>query len=282
MIMISTYLCNIKIIFFLGIILLILLAVRIILLKKINKKYIDYASGATIGNEEIQEDYTAVISKEYGTLAVLADGLGKNECGRIASIIAVKTISDLFEKEGTGERISYFLRRAFNEGNKEILKRVERESGGASVLAGVICDDLLYYALVGEAMLCIFRNNELVRVTEGHTMGEVAKKQYGAGKIERDKALYALKEKKILYYMGQESFKNIEMSDPPVHLEKNDIVVLMSRGVFENIRWIELEEILSQKRLKSYELCDEIIDTLEYSSGHNNGSIVLMKYLGKK
>lgn len=277
-----TYFGSKELIFFLGIILLILLIIRIVLLEKINKKHIECASSTIIGNEEIQEDYNCVISKEYGTLAVLADGLGKNECGRIASIIAVKTIRDLFEKEGTKERISYFLRRAFNEGNKEILRRVERENGGASVLAGIISGDLLYYALVGEAMLCIFRNNELVKISEGHTMSEVAKKQYGEGKIERDKALYALKENRILYYMGQESFQNIEMSDPPIKLEKNDIVVLMSKGIFENVRWVDLERILSQKNQKVDELCDEIINSLEYSKARSNGSIILMKYLSSE
>ena len=276
------YFNNIKMLIFLGTILLILIIIRLMLLKKINKKDVEYSISTIIGNEEIQEDYNGVVFKEYGTLAVLADGFGKNECGRIASIIAVKTIKDLFEKEATKERISYFLRKSFNEGNKEILRRIERDSGGASVLAGIISDNLLYYALVGKSMLCIFRNKELVKISEGHTMSEIAKKQYSAGQIERDKALYALKENKILYYMGQESFKNIEISDPPIKLEKNDIVVLMSRGISENIRWVELERILSQKNEKIDELCDEIVDSLEYDKVNSNGSIILMKYIGKK
>lgn len=276
------YFNNIKMLIFLGTILLILIIIRLMLLKKINKKDVEYSISTIIGNEEIQEDYNGVVSKEYGTLAVLADGFGKNECGRIASIIAVKTIKDLFEKEATKERILYFLRKSFNEGNKEILRRIERDSGGASVLAGIISDNLLYYALVGKSMLCIFRNKELVKISEGHTMSEIAKKQYSAGQIERDKALYALKENKILYYMGQESFKNIEISDPPIKLEKNDIVVLMSRGISENIRWVELERILSQKNEKIDELCDQIVDSLEYDKVNSNGSIILMKYIGKK
>lgn len=276
------YFNNIKMLIFLGTILLILIIIRLMLLKKINKKDVEYSISTIIGNEEIQEDYNGVVSKEYGTLAVLADGFGQNECGRIASIIAVKTIKDLFEKEATKERILYFLRKSFNEGNKEILRRIERDSGGASVLAGIISDNLLYYALVGKSMLCIFRNKELVKISEGHTMSEIAKKQYSAGQIERDKALYALKENKILYYMGQESFKNIEISDPPIKLEKNDIVVLMSRGISENIRWVELERILSQKNEKIDELCDEIVDSLEYDKVNSNGSIILMKYIGKK
>ncbi|MGN0145067.1 MAG: PP2C family protein-serine/threonine phosphatase, partial [Clostridium sp.] len=256
----NAYWGNIKIIFFLGIILLILIIVKTVLLEIINRKNIESASKTIIGNEEIQEDYKNIISEEYGTLAVLADGIGKNEAGRISSITAVKTISRMFKNEGINERVVYFLKKAFNAGNKEILKRAERDKGGASVLSAVITDGLLYYALVGEAMLCIFRNNELVRITEGHTIGEVAKSKYSEGKIERDKALKVLNENRILYYMGQESFKNIEISDPPIKLEKNDIVVLMSRGIYENIRWIDLEEILCQPHKSIDMICDEITE----------------------
>lgn len=278
----SAYWESMKIIFILGIILIILFIVKNILLGIINKKDVESANKTIIGNEEIQEDYNIVVSNEHGILGVLADGLGKNEAGRISSITAVKTISRMFKNEDVNERVVYFLRKAFNAGNKEILKRVERDKGGASVLSAVITDDLLYYALVGEAMLCIFRNNELVRITEGHSIGEVAKKQYSQGKIERDKALCVLNEKRILYYMGQESLKNIETSDPPIRLKKNDIVVLMSRGIYENVRWIKLEEILSQSNRNMDMICEEITDEAQSMSSNCNGSIVLMKYLRNK
>ena len=131
-------------------------------------------------------------------------------------------------------------------------------------------------------MLCIFRNNELVRITEGHTIGEVAKRKYSQGKIERDKALKVLNEDRVLYYMGQEAFKNIEISDPPIKLEKNDIAVLMSRGIYENIRWVDLEEILHQSHKSIDTLCEEIIEEVKYSENNCNGSIILMKYLRNK
>ena len=278
----NTYLNSFKIVISLGIILLILIIIKTILSAIINKKDIESARAFIIGNEEIQEDYNTLVSRDYGTLAVIADGLGKNEAGRIASITAVKTISSMFNEKGNKQKIIYFLRKSFNTANNEVLKRIERDKGGASVLCGIISDDLLYYALVGEAMLCIFRNNELVKMSEGHSMGEIVKKQFSNGKIDRDKAIHVLKEKRILYYMGQESFKNIEMSDPPISLKKDDIVVLMSRGVYENIRWVDLEEILSQKNKSLNMICEEITNEAEYSSNSCNGSIILMKYLRKK
>ena len=274
---------NIKIIFLLGVLLIILLIIKNILLKKINIKDLEIAQEVTIGNEEIQEDYTEIVTKSYGTLAVLADGLGKNEAGRISSIVSIKTIAKMFAEEGSVHKINYFLKKAFNKANNEIIKRVERDKGGASVLSVIVNDNSLYYALVGDVMVAIFRNKELIRLSEGHAIDEVAKRAYYDGRIQKAEALYALKEKKLLYYVGQESFKNIEICEVPIELYKNDIIVLMSRGIYEGLRWIELEDTLGNKNINIEEICEEIIRKVENNNRNNcNGSIILMKYSGKK
>ena len=274
---------NIKVIFLLGLLLIILLIIKNILLKKINIKDLEIAQEVTIGNEEIQEDYTEIVTKSYGTLAVLADGLGKNEAGRISSLVSVKTIAKMFTEEGSVHKINYFLKKAFNKANNEIIKRVERDKGGASVLSVIVNDNSLYYALVGDVMVAIFRNKELIRLSEGHAIDEVAKRAYYDGRIQKSEALYALKEKKLLYYLGQESFKNIEICEVPITLYKNDIIVLMSRGVYEGLRWIELEGMLGNKNINIEEICEEIIRKVENNNRNNsNGSIILMKYSGKK
>ncbi|BCZ45174.1 serine/threonine phosphatase stp [Clostridium gelidum] len=273
---------NIKFIVLLGIVLIILLIIRNILIKKINKKDLEIAEEVCIGYEEIQEDYADIIAEAYGTLAVLADGLGKNEAGKISSIVAVKTIIKMFKEEGNVDKITYFFNKVFKKVNHEIIKRVEKDKGGASVLSAIVKDNLLYYALVGDAMLAVFRDKELIRLSEGHAISEVAKREYYNGKLQKLQALYALKEKKLLYYMGQESFKNIEICESPIELYKNDIVVLMSRGVYEGLSWIELEEILKAKRFSVEEKCKEIMETVKNNDLNNcNGSIVLMKYVGK-
>lgn len=269
---------NIKFIALLGIILIILLIVKNFLLKKINKKDLEISQEVCIGYEEIQEDYTDIITEAYGTLAVLADGLGKNEAGRISSIVAVKTIIKMFKEEGNVDKITYFFNKVFNKANHEIIKRVEKDKGGASVLSAIVKDNLLYYALVGDAMIAVFRNKELIRLSEGHAISEVAKKEYYNGKLQKSQALYALKEKKLLYYMGQESFKNIEICEVPIELYKNDIIVLMSRGVYEGLSWIELEEILDAKSFSVEEKCEEIMETVKRNDFNScNGSIVVMR-----
>jgi serine/threonine protein phosphatase PrpC len=274
---------NLKFIFLLLAVLILFLIARNFLIRRIYKQELEIANEIFIGNEEIQEDYLEVVNKSNGTMAVLADGLGKNEAGRISSIVAVKTISKLFKEEGNKEKITYFFKKAFNKASREIIKRVEKDKGGASVLSVIIYDNLLSYALVGDVMLAIFRNKELVKLSNGHSISEVAKKQYYNGKIQKDQALYALKEKKLLYYIGQESFRDIEISETPIEIQKNDIIILMSRGVYEGLRWIEIERILGNKKANINEICGQIMENVKDNNKNNcNGSIMLMKYCGKK
>lgn len=275
---------KIDFIFLLGILLIILLIIRKILLNKINKNNLEVAKKVSIGYEEIQEDYVDVAYAPYGTLAVLADGLGKNEAGRISSIVAAKTITKMFLEEGSKEKIVYFFKKAFNKANHEIIKRVEKDKGGASVLSAVVIDDLLYYALVGDCMLAIFRNKELVKLSEGHAINEVAKREYYKGNLQKSEAVYALKEKKLLYYLGQESFRDIEICDTPIKLHKNDIIVLMSKGIYESLRWIEIEDMLEENNIALDDICEEIIEKIKNNNKFNNcnGSIILMKYFDNK
>lgn len=252
--------------------------VRILLVTKINQKDILIASSLIIGMEEIQEDDIGISETKNGTLAVLADGLGKKEAGRISSVYAVKEINEMFRKEGSDEREVYFFKKAYNKANNEIIKRVERDKGGASVLSCIIKDGYMYYALVGDAMLCIYRKNELYKISKGHSIDQVAKKRYENGKMQKERAVSVIKDKKLIYYLGNSFFENLENNKEPIKLFKGDIVVLMSKGVHKGIKWIDLEGLLSHKK-KITDICTDIICRV---NKENNGSIILMKYIGNK
>ena len=54
--------------------------------------------------------------------------------------------------------------------------------------------------------------------------------------------------------------------------------MLMSKGVYKGIKWIDLERIISQNK-KINDVCANIIRNV---NKENNGSIILMKYVGNK
>lgn len=57
-----------------------------------------------------------------GTMAVLADGMGKRFGGKIAARTAVETFLQIFEDRSAFYNPQYSFRRAFQGANREILK----------------------------------------------------------------------------------------------------------------------------------------------------------------
>ncbi|WP_129599942.1 PP2C family protein-serine/threonine phosphatase [Anaerophilus nitritogenes] len=250
-----------------------------------NKLYngFEVGSASIIGNRELQEDAMDMISKGKALLAVLADGRGKSHAGKISSQLSVNIFKKLFVDEDFIYNINYFLKRAFHITNREILKNLEDHQGGASIVCAIIIDNLLHYALVGNTMIAVFRNNELIPLSEGHTVNVLAKRGFYQGKISKQQALWALKEKRLLNYVGQDGFKDVEIYDVPVQLKKEDIIVLMSDGIHQYISWNILEENM-KKHLTCNEIAENIICQLNNDSIQNkdNASIIVMRYRGNQ
>ena len=257
---------------------IILLIIRRILTDKLTSEDLEISIRSVLGREEIQEDYMNIIKRPYGTLAVLADGFGKNEAGKTASKVAVNFITEMFIKENSSNKIAYFFKKALMKANHEVIERIERDAGGTSVTVAFIKDNYLHYALVGNVMLAIFRGRELVKLSEGHNIDEIAKKAYVEGKVVKEDALYTMEREKLIYYLGKEPLSEIEINEVPIRLHKNDVVVLMNKGIYENIRWIEIEDVLEYRTLDLESKSDLIINRLNL---RQNGSIILMKYCSK-
>ena len=69
-----------------------------------------------------------------------------------------------------------------------------------------------------------------------------------------------------------------------IKLEKNDLLLIMSRGIYENIRWVDLENILAEnKKHLDTAVNNIILETEEkrYGRINKNGSIILIKIQNK-
>ncbi|MHC1686025.1 MAG: PP2C family serine/threonine-protein phosphatase [Clostridiaceae bacterium] len=257
-----------------------LLLLKKSLLNKVSKDKLQIVSGTTIGTEETQQDYFGFVSNTIGTIAALGDGFGKNQGGIISSTVAVKVLLKSFLGEFNGEKPEYFIKKAFNTANTEVKKRLDDNRSGTSLISAVLINNSLNYGLTGNTMIALYRKGELHKLSEGHTMDIIAKKQFYKGSISKEVAISAVKEKKLLHYVGQEAFKEVEMPEAPIALKPGDIIILMTKGIYEYITWRQLEEKISKNKDFTI-LPKEIIRSIENSKNQkrDNGSIILMKYM---
>ena len=247
---------------------LILGIIRLYLQRNLRRKGLlaDVTTGHArcIGDMEVQADDHHIEQNEAGLLILLADGFGKGKLGKVASGAAIDACITLYQQYKNLDQPQYYFKRAFNLANFQVLKYLEGRTGGTSLGAVFIHKGQLVYALVGDVQLFVFRNNELIPLSEGHTLGKLAKTAYTEGKLTRQKALWI-----IWNYIGQDGFKEIEYYDMPVNLKAGDSIVMMTKGVYQNIKHCQIESVLSQQHLSSQEKAEQLIQ-LVAALGNSN------------
>ena len=141
----------------------------------------------------------------------------------------------------------------------------------------MICQSFLYYALVGNVKICVYREGNLVPVSSGHTVAVLAEQKFHEGMISREDALMLLENQRLYNYLGQDGFRDIEFFDAPIHLKRGDIVVLMSDGVYDLLNFKEVEKILENTD-KCQKKAYDIIELVNRNSSEmkDNASIVLL------
>ncbi len=236
----------------------------------------------TIGTREVQEDCYYIKQSEQGTFLALADGMGESYGGRIASRTAIAVCEDMFSIFNLLDNPRYFFRKIFNNSNKAILKALENCGNGyASLATALICNNKLFYSVVGNVKVFVFRNNELVEVSTGHTLDCISKTEFINGKITRSEARLLLDDHRLYNFLGKDGFSDLEIFDEPVSLKVNDVVLLMTDGVYELLTFKELESVLSKKN-SSQEKAYQIIELVNknITEDKDNGSVLIWQNIG--
>jgi len=242
----------------------------------------DVGSSMTIGSREVQEDQVGTLYTNSGLLTVLADGMGKEYGGRIASRAAVETFLDLFKDYNAFDNPQYYFRKAFSAANRAILRILDNERrGSASVGAAMIRDGWLYYAVVGNVKVCVYRNGDLVPMSAGHTLDVLAEEKFRIGRLSREDALVLLESHRLYNYVGQDGFKDVEYIDRPVALRRGDIIALMSDGVYDLLPWRDIEDILAHGQ-DCQRMAFEITERVNITAAEHkdNASVILVRWNG--
>lgn len=259
------------------VLLLMLIRLKMYINRKPKEKY-EVGASMTIGDREIQEDNYNFVESNNGFLGVLADGMGKKFGGKISSQVAVNTFIELFEQFDAFDNPNYFFQKAFTVANREILKNLDDDRCGACVSAILIRNNMLFYSLVGNVKIAVYRNGDLIPVSTGHTINMLAEDKYKSGKLTRESAISLLEEKRLYNYVGQDGFKNIEFFDEPINLKYGDIIALISDGIYEFLSWKEIENELN-KNINTQKMAFNIVEKINISQKENkdNASIFLVK-----
>ncbi|MBR4083898.1 MAG: protein phosphatase 2C domain-containing protein [Lachnospiraceae bacterium] len=266
-----------------GIIVIVLITCILIRLLRDNRGYsighslhVDVGNAQTIGTREKQDDSFAVSIREYGLMALVADGIGGYINGKLASSITAETFMDEFEKRDVTDNLTYYFQKSAMLSNERIRDEFGDTKGGTTLVAVVLKDDKLFWTSVGDSNIAVFRGGRLIMVNRKENVKNFMEDQYHAGAIAREEALSNNTDTRLVNYLGYDGFKKADESDRPIFLKKGDKVLIYSDGV-EVLGQIGLEKLLS-KKTHPQKTADTIIAQINAYKKKNkdNATIVIL------
>ena len=191
-----------------------------------------------IGARTYQEDsftivnaFDVTMAKEQGLFFAVCDGMGGMKDGKLASETAISSLRQSFNDFDRSSDLSVQLKKSIFKASAEIEKLIGGD-GGSTAVVGIIFNEKLYYASVGDSYFWLFRDGKLLRLNEEHNL---LHRNYLEGIREGNMDPRSLsdgdEDAALTSFLGMRGFGTVDASVRPLSLRDNDILLACSDGV---------------------------------------------------
>ena len=221
---------------------------------------------------------------------VVCDGMGGHAAGEIASQIAVDTILAYFREHAPNVEDNAFLEdapvgarllaEAVKKANDAILNYAEEHKNttgmGTTLVAARFSDGVFSIANVGDSRIYLFREGQLLQLTEDHSL---VMEQVRRGMLTLEEAKRSSVQNIITRALGTDENTLPDLGEFPA--QDGDILLLTTDGVLRHVADQEMNTILLQ--LPSLEAaCQTLIDAANEGGGEDNATCVLVRVRKEK
>ncbi|HET9718696.1 MAG TPA: Stp1/IreP family PP2C-type Ser/Thr phosphatase [Solirubrobacteraceae bacterium] len=202
----------------------------------------------------------------------VADGMGGAQAGEVASRLAVETFEAGLPDEGTPEqRLAEVVRRANQRIHELSLAEHERAGMGTTLTAAYLDGGYVAIAHVGDSRAYLFREGELTRLTQDHSLVEELRQR---GKLTEEEAAEHPQRSIITRALGPEPEVQVDTLSQAVR--SGDVLLLCSDGLTSMIPEVQIGRILaSAPTLQA--AGDDLIDSANAAGGKDNITVVLFR-----
>jgi protein phosphatase len=218
-------------------------------------------------------------------LWVVADGMGGQAAGNVASELAVQTIFTYVRNSSVAlpadskdaDAISTLIE-ATEAGREALAKRVsqmpEFEGMGTTIVAVLLCSSLkpaMAIAHVGDSRAYLIRDGQIRRLTKDHSLVEQLVEE---GQITVKEARGHPRQNLLLKALGlgYDSVPETQI----LALESQDQVLLCTDGVTKMLSDDEILTIILQPKLSAEEICRSVIEEVNVNGGVDNSTALLI------
>src|SRR5580692_12051447 len=182
--------------------------------------------------------------RTHGWLFAVADGVGGEERGEVASQTAIETLLAGFRAAPRGEAHTVLMPRLVQSANTRIYELGKAASPGGSRMATTVVAcafryDRVVVAHVGDSRCYLIRRGTASQVTRDHT---VVAEQVRLGLLSSREAAVAETRHLLSRSLGNDLFVNVEIDDRQVQVD--DVLLLCSDGLHGPVQGSDIGEIV--------------------------------------
>ena len=214
--------------------------------------------------------------RTHGWLFAVADGVGGEERGEVASQTAVETLMAGFRAAPKGEAHTVLLPRLAQSANTRVYEMGRAASPGGSRMATTLVACALRYdravvAHVGDSRCYLIRRGLASQITRDHTL---VAEQVRLGILSETEAAEATTRHLLSRSLGSDLFVNVEITDRQVHA--GDVLVLCSDGLHGAMTGSEMAEIVTWNPVLEI-AARKLIALANERDGGDNASVQLIR-----
>ena len=211
------------------------------------------------------------LRQKLGSVAILADGVGGEGNGDVASRLAVETASAVFRESKPEQSVTGLVRSMFDSAAARVFQAAQHNGRMATtLLASVFRYDKVTIAHVGDSRAYLIRAGKLKRLTTDHSYTSL---QVKLGLLLERKAMTSEHRSMLTRSIGHEPMCHYDIAN--VQLQKSDVILHCSDGLYGYL----LDDEILEAVVKYHpgEACKRLIALAEKRQVSDNVSVQIIQ-----
>ena len=214
-------------------------------------------------------------ARSHGWLFALADGVGGQDRGEVASNLAVEHLVSGFREANGSEPLPALLSRLIQQANGKVfdagLSSSARTQMATTIVACAIRFDRAAIAHAGDSRCYLVRQGFAAALTRDHTVGN---EQLRLGLVTAREALNGATAHLLSRAVGNEMFLSVETSEHQIFA--GDVLLLCSDGLHRSINPEDMSRIVAPDSPLEDAAC-ELVSLANERDGSDNISVQVIR-----
>lgn len=237
-------------------------------------------------NETNRETPLVYSEKRESNIQIYAvcDGMGGEEAGEVASLIAVETLTKYQEMFNTIKYHSFdkYIEMYLSEANNLIYEKSKKNGGkriGTTIALLCVEGNDIHVYNIGDSRVYMLHRKRMKQISEDHTQ---AMRSVKMGIMTKKEAKTHVHRNKLTQYLG---IAPEEMKVKPYQFKtkaaRGDVFLICSDGITDMLEDNEIENILKQRKSEKA-IVIELIDKARERGGRDNLTAIVLRISAEK